>query len=163
MYVIDVSTGSSGEVEIAPCIRIDTQELSIDHTIVEIAVLETSGLITRCGWVLEVRELKSVDLRTDRCLNLQLRNDVIHNLSVHTKQVLVGPVLVLVDIPIRVDVIRIHTVPVLVLTINVLIVLKPRLIISGSQRHQVLTYVGFVITKGRTVFNVLVCEIDIEI
>ena len=37
IHVIDVRTGCSREV--SPCIRIDTEELGIDHPVVEIAIL----------------------------------------------------------------------------------------------------------------------------
>ena len=146
MYVIDVRAGCGRKVKVAPCIRVDTEKLSVQHAVVEEAVLQTACFIARSSRVLEVRELEAVQLRTYSRLNLQLRNDVIHNLSVHTEQVLVRLVAILIDIPIRIHIIRVHTVPILVFTVLVLVVLKPSLIIGRSQCHQVLTNIRLIVT-----------------
>ena len=96
-------------------------------------------------------------------MDLELRKNVINNLSVHTEQVFVRLVFILIDIPIGVHVIGIHTVPVLVLSVGSLVVLEPSLVIRSSEGHEVFADIGFVISKSRTVLYILMHVVDIEI
>ena len=87
--IIDVSTYGRREVEITPTVGVNTEELGVDHAVVPIGVLQTTGFVTRGSRIFEIRELKTVEFSTYVGLNLELRDDVIHDLSVHTEQVFV--------------------------------------------------------------------------
>ena len=163
MHIIDIGTGRGGEVEIAPCISIDTEEFGIEHTVIEITVLQTSSLKARRSGVFEIGELKAVEFSTYGSLNLQLRNDIIDDLSVHTEEVFVGLVFVLVDVPIGIDVVGVHTVPVLVLSRLGLIVFEPCLVIGSREGHEVLADIGFIVTEGGTVLYILMGVVSREI
>ena len=92
-----------------------------------------------------------------------MRDDIIYDLSVHAEQIFVRLVFILIDVPVGVHVVGIHSVPVLVLTFGGLVVLEPRLIVGGRERHEVLSYVRFVVTQRRAVLHILVNIVHVEV
>ena len=89
--------------------------------------------------------------------------DIPDDLTRKAVDVLLRCVAVLIQIPIRVLVVLVVTVPVGVFAVAGLVVLQPFLVVGSGQRHEVLTDVALRITQSRTVLHVLMRIIGGEV
>ena len=166
VYLEDVTTKGSVYIEIAKLVVIECQQLGVQSAVCELLVLQLSSLLTRSSAADEVLERHEVHIGTDSTLQLQVIGDIPDGLTSKTEHILTSGVLVLVQIPIRVLVILVVTIPVGIVAILSLIVLQPSLIVGTSQSHQVLTNIALRVTQCRTVLNILAsvvgCEVEIN-
>ena len=166
VYLKDVTTQGSVYIKISKLIVIECQQFGIQCAVIKFHILQLSCLLTRCGAADEILERHEVHIGTDSTLQLQMLSDIPDGLTSKTEHILTSGVLVLVQIPIRVLVILVVTIPVGIVTILGLVVLQPSLIVSTSQCHEVLTDIALRVAQCRTVLNILAsivgCEVEIN-
>ena len=121
----------------------------------ELALLQVSGFIPRSRGSLVVLEIEPAHLSSGRTLDLKVRGNVPCHGTMKTEKVLHGQVGVLVHVPVRIDIVRVHSVPVRIFAVLVLVCPKPLLVVCRGESHQVLSYIRLAVSQSRTVLHVL--------
>ena len=163
VYLINVSTQGSVEIEISPCIVVKSQQFEVVHTVAEVTVLQVTGFVSRSCRCLEIFENEVVQFGTDGTLQFQVLVDVPDSFTVETELVFLRIVGVFVNIPVWIHVVRVHTVPVRVLSVFILIGLQPFLIVGSGQCHQVLSDIRLAVAQCRTVLYNLTSIVGTEV
>ena len=90
-------------------------------------------------------------------------SNVPYCLTIETELVFIRLVRVFVNIPVRVYIIWIQTIPIRVFTVFILIVFQPFLIVCSGKSHKVFTDITFAVAKSRTVLYRFACIVCTEI
>ena len=125
--------------------------------------MQTTGLeARRCG-CLEVIECKPVEVGAEGSLKAEVLGDIPYALTRETDNVLVGVVEVLIKIPIGIDIVRIHAIPVGIVAVLILIGPEPCLVVGGGEGHEVLAHVRLAVAEGRAVLDILAGVVGAEV
>ena len=159
VYLEDVSTQGGIYVELAKLVVIQSQQLCVECTVLENLVLQLTSRLTRSGLGDIFLEGHVVDIRTYSTLQLQVLINIPDGLGCQTEDILFRGVTILIQVPVGVLVVLVVTVPVGIVALAGLIVLQPSLVVSTSQRHEVLTYVALRVAQS---MGIVGGEVEVE-
>ena len=100
---------------------VESQHFKVVHAVAESAVLKSSGFESGSGRRFVIIEREPVEFGAQRCLKFQMLVNVPYSFAIHAEQVLLGFIEVLIDIPVRIHVVGVHTVPVGIFAVGSLI------------------------------------------
>ena len=142
---------------------VESQRFKVVHAVAESTVLKSSGFESGSGRRFVIIEREPVEFGTQRCLKFQMWVDVPYGLAVHAEQVFLGFVEVLIDIPVRIQVVGVHAVAGGRFAVGSLIGVETFLVVGGGKSHQVLTDIVLAVAHRPTVLHVVTSIVETEI